>query len=382
MTSSIFGEEGIIAKVAKLLATAEHPGTPDAERDRCLALADSMMAKHMIDEARVRAAQKPEERRQPVVVEVTGMFDRNTVYGSKMELLAREIARTVGVKMVTHYSDRKRLVTLVGFSEDVQWMQLLFMNVQMAFAGKMSPKWDNDRDFVMNLVLLRESGLSWPVVLDRAVRAGAVEDTWSDKSDIDGDWQAGGWVTRRQQAHWSAEDKLNRAYRKWCRDNGKTPVQVTRHEAYRHTYAEAFTSRICVRLEEMRAARAVPGTELVLAGVEEEVLRAMWEAFPSLSPEAQEAARQAREKAEREADEKHAAWLASLSPAERLRYEKEQTAKRAKQARENDRYWREQDRERERLYDTNGGIAGRAAADSVNLSTADPMASPQRLELS
>lgn len=374
-------EDRIIDRVAKLLAQAEHPNTSDVERDAFLAKADALMSKHMIDEAMLRAAQKPEERRKPVVVEVSGMFDRNTVYGSKMNLIASQIARTVGVKMVTHYEGGPR-VTLVGFDEDVRWMQMLFINVQMAFANKMSPKWDTSREFVMNLVLLRESGLSWTVVLDRAVRAGAIEDTWSDVPG--GDWNPSmtEWITHAQRARWSAEDKLNRAYRNWCKANGKKPVQITRHEAYRHTYAEAFTTRICTRLEERRAARKVPGTELVLRSVEEDVLKAMWDAFPELSPEAREAARLAREKLEQEADEAHAAWLATLTPAARLRYEKEQTAKREKEARDNERYWREQDQKREKLYDTNGGIAGRAAADSVNLSTSETVSTTKREELS
>lgn len=362
----------VIEKVAKLLALAEHPNTGDAERDAFLARADALMAKHMIDEALVRAAQTPEERRKPVVVEVTEMFNRETVYGSKMELIAREVARTVNVKLVQHYSGRRRH-TLVGFDEDVRWMQMLFMNIQMAFLTRISPKWSTERDFTMNVVLLRESGLSWSKVLDRAHRAGAVEDTWSD-TELEGEWQANGWVDGEQRARWAAEDKLNRLYRNWCKAAGKKPVQITRHEAYRHTYAEAFTNRICGRLEEMRAARRASsgtGTELALREMDEDILAAMFDAFPELSPEAIKARREAEERRRREEDEKHAEWLASLTPAARLRYEKEQTAERAKQARESDRYWRKVEEERERLYDTNGGQAGRAAADSVNLSTAE-----------
>lgn len=358
-------EDRILDRVAKLLAQADHPNTGDAERDAFLAKADKLMGEHMITEAMLRAAQKPEERRKPVVVEVTGMFDRETVYGNKMDLIARQVARTVGVKMVTHYSGGRR-VTLVGFDEDVRWMQMLFMNIQVAFVTKLNPKWDAGKDTVANVVQLRESGASWSEILNRAVRAGAVEQTWT---------------LYDSQERRNARASLKRAYERYCDAVGVEPVQTRRHEAFRHTYAEAFTVQICARLEEMAEARKVPGTELVLRSVQEDVLAAMWEAFPSLHPDAQKAAQEAREKAEREADEKLAAELAAMTPRQRLAYEKEQTRLRDKEARESDRYWRAEDRRREKLYDTNGGKAGRAAANAVNLNIAETVGTTTRQEV-
>lgn len=373
--------DAIVSKVAKLLALAEHPNTSDVERDTFLAKADALMAKHMIDEALLRAAQTPAERRKPVVVEVNDLIDRQSVFGQKMLTIARQVARTVGVRLVVHYADGfKRRISLVGFDEDVRWMQMLFMNIQMTFLTRITPKWDNDREFVRNIVLLRESGLSWSRVLDRAVRAGAVEDTWTD---VPFEYREDGSYWDSEKARWSAEDKLNRAYRNECKRVGVAPVQITRHEAYRHTYSEAFTQRICARLEEMEEARqsGEPGTALALRTVKEDVDAAMWEAFPNLSPEALKARRLAAEEQQRKADEALAARLAAMTPAQRLRYEKEQTAEREKFARESDRYWRRQDRERERLYDYNGGSAGRSAADSVNLSTAERMGGTDRKAL-
>lgn len=300
--------EKIIDKIAKLLALAEHPNTGDAEREAFLAKADELMAKHMIDEALIRLAQKPEERRKPVRVDVQ-LFDVHSVYGQKMRVIAHEVARTVGIKMATWSNGQ---AALVGFDEDVRWMQLLFTNIHMTFLSKIRPSWNSELSLGENASALRESGLGWPGIARLAESVGAIDamPRWAD----DRDWRIAG-------------DKIAVVYRRYCKATGQEPVSITRHEAYRHTYAEAFTTRVCARLADMRQARKATGTgkELAIRSVEDDVNAAFWAEFPTLDPEA-------LAKAQRQRDEEHAAWLAGLTPAQRLRHEKELSAQREKDA--------------------------------------------------
>ena len=358
-------DDKIIERIAKLLAQAEHPSTSDTERDAFITKADEMMAKHMIDEALVRLAQAPAERRKPVRVDVE-LFDRHSTYGIKMGIIATEVARTVGVRMATRSSSN--IVSLVGFDEDVRWMQMLFLNVQMAFLGRMRPEWSSDRSLGHNVALLRESGMGWPEVSKMAFKAGATEDY---------DRYTGTFV-------WS--DRLAAAYKKHCKATGATPVTITRHEAYRATYVEAFTNRICMRLTTMRLNRLddakSTGSELALRSVENDVNDAFHSEFPNLSPAAHSRRMAQLRKEQEQADTEHAAWLSGLTPTQRLSHERKQAEEADKQARRSDKYWAQRDREQEKLYDSNGAKAGRKAADGVNLSTAETVDSRSSKELS
>jgi hypothetical protein len=348
--------EKIIERIAKLLAQADHVNTNDEEREAFLAKADEMMAKHMIDEALVRLAQAPSERAKPVRVDVE-LFDRWSVFGVKMSLIASEICRTVGVRMATRSGSN--VVTLVGFDDDVRWMQMLFLNTQMTFLRRLQPKWDQSLTTGANVGLFRESGMKWPQVTRIAATAGAIAEVPNEDHDYNG--------------YWKSVNSVKATYKKHCKETGQQPVSVTRHEAYRHTYAEAFTNRICARLADMRASRqaAGSGSELVLARVMDDVNDAFYQEFPDISPEARAQRYEAQKKAEEQRDLEHAAWLAGLTPAARLRHEREQVAQRQREARNSDKYWAEQDRKAEKRYDSTGARVGRKAADSVNLSTSE-----------
>lgn len=355
-------DDKIIDKIAKLLAQAEHPNTSDVERDTFLAKADAMMLQHAIDEAQVRASQSPNERRKPVRVDVQ-LFDTNTVYGNKMRVIAGKVARVLGVSMA--YSSRENMCHLIGFSEDVSWMQMLFLNIQSNFVSKIRPRWNDELSLSENVAAFRESGVSWGDVSKIAHQHGAIDDY-----DRKGEFAQG--------------DKLAALYKAHCKAKGTQPITITRHKAYRHTFTEAFTNRIMARLEEMQEARrgASSGFEVVLYDAAKAVEDMFYEEFPHLDPKMREEEMARLKEQQRIADEAHALWLESLSPAELLRYEKQQAAEREKQTRENERYWRRQDKLDADRWDGRGAVAGRAAADGVNLSTAEGVTHHTKGELS
>lgn len=260
----------LISRVNRLINHA----TSETDLEERLARADQIMATHMLEEAQLRVMQKPEERRKPVTVDVTELFGSD----ARMQRLGDRVARTVGVRLVVTHEGRHRKLTLVGFQEDVGWAQRLFSCIQEVFSSYLEPQWDEGREFVMNLVVLRESGMSWSQVLDHAVAAGAVEDTWSDVPDTTDRKTGRTWNSTK--ARWSAEDKLNLAYRNWCRDNDREPVNIRRHEAYRQAYPEVVARRVRAFLDQMKATRHADDTsaaEMLLRSVENDVENAVQE---------------------------------------------------------------------------------------------------------
>lgn len=269
----------LVSRVTRLV---NHAST-ETELEERLAKADHIMATHMLEEAQLRVMQKPADRRTPVAVDTTELFGSDP----RMQRLADRVARTVGVRLITTHEGRHRKLTLVGFQEDVSWAQLLFTGAQQVFASYLEPQWEGDRDFVRNLVVLRESGMSWSQVLDCAVAAGAVEDTWSDVPDTADPDTGRTWNSTK--ARWSAEDKLNLAYRNWCRDNGRAPVQLRRHGEYRQAYPEVVARRVRSFLDQLRAARHADDTtaaEMLLRSVEQEVDAAVKQLLAPPAPRA------------------------------------------------------------------------------------------------
>lgn len=338
--------EKIISRIQKLMALAEHANTSDTEREAFLDKADELMARHMVDEALLRQSQSPEERRTPVTVEVQ-LLDQASIYTYKMRTVAEQMARTVGVR-IAFKAGRQ---VLVGYSEDVSWMQILFTNAQLTFLSRVSPKWDAALTVEENVAQLRESGKDWYTVNCVGYRAGA----WT-RPPVPGE-----------------ANHIVAMYQRHCKATGAVPVKIYRHDAYRNTFAEAFISRICSRLETMREARFAsatePGTGLALRQVQEDVDAAFYAAFPNLNPEAREARIQAQRDADARMRAEEQERLAAMTPAARLRHERQQAEQRARDARLNAKYWRRDDAERSRRYDGTGARAGTAAADAVNLST-------------
>lgn len=266
----------LISRVNRLVNQAD----TESSLEERLARADQIMATHQLEDAGNRVMQKRDDRRKPEVVDATEHIGSDP----RMHRLADRVARTVGVRLVHH----QRRLFLVGFQEDVAWAQQLFNGIERMFSYYLEPEWEPDRDFVLNLAVLRESGLSWSQILDCAVEAGAVEDTWSDVPDTVDKRTGRTWGS--QKARWSAEDKLNLAYRNWCRETGREPVLIRRHTEYRQAYPDVVARLVRNFLTQLEAARHADETSaaaMLLKGVEEEIeeaVKGLTQSAPSRQP--------------------------------------------------------------------------------------------------
>ncbi len=337
-------EDKILDKVRKMLDRANHAGTSEHERDLCIKMADDMMAKHGIEQAQIDAAKDPSERRKPVHRQFKA-WD-TLVWRVKFQTIMTEIARTAGVRASVRFDGD---VNLVGMSDDVNYVEMLWTQTYLAFLSKLEPTWDRSLSFEHNVYNFKLAGTKWPLICARAREAG----DWVD-------WPDGG--------------RLKRAYERHCKILGEEPTRHTqRHDVYRESFAEGFETEICHRLRQMRRSRAETtekaGAGLVLVERDDVVAEAYFSIFPDQRPEVVDARRKAQmEEWDKQRQEEEAArtdMLNAMTDKQRAAFlDKEAREERAEAAR-NERYW-EQRAHRDRP-DSDGRRAGRRAGASVDL---------------
>lgn len=347
-------EAQVMERIRRFLNLAES-STSESEREQALDSANKLMAKHAIDQAMLDMSRTSAEKRHPVSLKFE-IFDRLFEWADLFGTVMQELARTNRCRTVFLANNT---VIVVGMQEDVEWVQLLWMNVFFEFVSKINPSWKNNRTMGENVLAFKEAGYKWETIWTAYFKA------------VDGE-------TIDKMPFYDAKKAsyLMREYKKELVRVGREAVATQRHEAYRVSFSRAFTDRLSYRLELMRAANKkaeeeTTGSTVALLDVsklidEEWYKHAPWER-PITAEERQQMRDEAnaREAARQKADED---FLASLSPAERKRVIHEREVDSRKQARQNESYWRQHDKKQERLRDDAGFNAGRAAADTVSLS--------------
>lgn len=339
----VANEEKILDRVRKLLDRANHPGTPEPERDACIAKADSLMLKHAIDEALLDANKKGDQR-----TPVTTTFRAYSEYefSAKFQTMLWSMAETLRCRAAVRYNGD---TTVVGMQDDVQYFEMLWTTVYLSFVSKIYPRWNDNLSFDHNVYNFKKAGFKWPAIRETAVGHGH----WVE-------WPDGGFLIR--------------AYKRHAKMVGdESLIKTQRHNAYRASFAEGFVQEICAKLEQMREnaknaeSQGAPGTALALVSVEERVNEQFYEQFPHHRPMSQEDLEAIREKRRKEREEEEAR-VAAMSPAERKKWEDEQEKERRRQAKASDRFWRDQERRSSSLYDPSGVSAGRQAGAETDLS--------------
>jgi hypothetical protein len=334
--------KSILDKVAKLITLAEHANTSDIEREAFLAKADAMMVKYAIDRAVIESRKTAGEQREKPV-SVTVPFIRDGVdFESQYVSMFSSICNHNRVRAVIR--TYREEATIVGFSADVEYTQMTWNSVYLAFVSKLDPTWDPSRPADENIKVLKEAGWKWSRIADVANEHG-FECTATD-------------------------GRLKAAYRRQCKAEGVEPTSHTqRHAAYRAAYAEAFAATISSRLYRMRtaaedqvASRRGTGTEVALRSRADTVNEEFYSLFPHFRPMSAEQ-RAEQERLADEALKREQDRLASMTPAQRAAEER-------RKAREEARWQAQYERERAKLQDAAGRRAGHAAAASVDLGAA------------
>lgn len=347
-------EEKILSRVQKLLDKANADGTTEAERQLLLDKADELMIKHAIDDAMLMASMKKEDRRKPIS-ERFRAADPNAPHWEKFRTVLLMIANLHRVRSAFHYDGD---VTLVGYFEDVEYVKMKWLNVYLHFSQTINPRWNTGISPEQNAYNFHRSGTPWTVVED---------------------------IARDHGCSWNIK-QLRAGYRVYCATIGEEPTRMTqRNTAYKESFAEAFRSRICARIAELIEDRdrmtSEAGALVAVKDLGIEIDEMFYSLFPNLNPEAQKAAREARERQRQMEEEAHQRWLESLSPAERRKYDREQEEAARRQARYSTRYWARVDRENAKMRDVDGLRNGRASADQVDLGRNEGVQAQTRKEL-
>src|SRR5437764_13864598 len=118
-------DQKVLDRVRKLLAQAEHPGTPVEEAQAFSAKASELMAAYAIDQALVEAAHP--SAATPIVREI----EVDAPYAMPRAVLLDRVARAHRVRTVIGPDgpSGRRQCTLVGFPVDLEVVEVLFTSV-------------------------------------------------------------------------------------------------------------------------------------------------------------------------------------------------------------------------------------------------------------
>jgi hypothetical protein len=168
-------DDVILARIRKLLAVAEHPGTPPAEAESAAAAAERLMIKHAIDDALVSA--RGEVRSKPEV--------RNVVidapYASAKTVLIGTIASVNGVRSVEHRGAKPAKVSLVGFDSDLRLVDLLYTSLLLQAATALRRQPETGRAFRRAFLIGFAAEVGERL---REARADAVEESGGASTDL------------------------------------------------------------------------------------------------------------------------------------------------------------------------------------------------------
>lgn len=352
-------EADVMEKIRQLLHWANQEDANPTEREMALTRANKLMMQHAIDQATLDAGRTVGEKRVPTQMRFTliSIGDAAWEYLQHFRLVISEIARTNRCRAVLHPGTYQYDITVVGMQEDVEWTQMLWMQIYLEFLSRLNPKWNINLSIGENVANLKEAGFKWQRIW---AEGKAAQPNIDDLDDYD-----------PQKCRY-----LMQAYKAFLKtQEGRQAVGTQTFEAYRYSFVRSFTTTVSSRLEEMRAAQREiqdenSGSAVALLDVSDRVDEEFYRLFPSQRPmtdEELEEARRQREEREREEYRKDQEFLASLSPAAREKVLRERAEKAHRDAKNDEKYWRRMQERAARLHDDAGSRAGQAAGAAVSL---------------
>lgn len=252
--------DGMMRKIQALLDKAAGT-TFDAERDTFLKKADELMVKFAIEEAEL-AARESGKRVGATVPEVRDfVVPRPNSWDMFNELagMFQRLARHLGVKLAPNgqHVDGGYKYRVVGYPADLDYLAMLFLNLQLHFLSSMEPKRDDSLSDVENFAAMWEAGMNYERI-----------------------WKAMDWPESKRPK------TVRAAYHRWCEESGREPIKGLKSETYMKSFLVGYSRRIDARLDEMKRAReeAAKGHELVLAGRSNDLDEFYWGLFPDTRP--------------------------------------------------------------------------------------------------
>lgn len=272
----------------------------DAERESLLAKADMMMASYAIEQFELEFHKAAKDRsRQPVMREVkyghTGDSDADN-------LLSDIFYNLCGLANVLIGWYGWRSSKVVGYEEDIEYVEMLMTGISLHMALAVEPKPSPDLSLEENLAALKEAGQKWQRIYELLVRAHPNDPHFAKgrcPERHEPYHYASCIVVEAPGAHPTEPDVYHflgtmprnigvwftGVYTRYCKENGRER-HYSNPDVWRRNFQEGYALRVGKRIRQMKADRqsAGSGKELVLVSVTERLKESLYEFFPDLRP--------------------------------------------------------------------------------------------------
>jgi hypothetical protein len=248
-------------QIRKLLDLADDSRTPPHEADTARKAAERLMLRHAIDEEEVRQAAKERGATFEVpIIKRVNVYDSGNAFGWMLAGMFRELARHSRCRLASRGWENGSLYQyVVGFKSDIQFLEMLYTVVRLAFSANVEPPYD-PTDYDGSVARMHLAGI-----------------TWRD-------------IAYRTETPWPDGQKLRRAWYRYADAHSLSKQDGHRRSPrlYRESFAEGFYNTIIERLWRLRydaereqMAETGERGALALRTREEVVEEFLYERFPN-----------------------------------------------------------------------------------------------------
>lgn len=267
----------------------------EAERDAFLLKADELMTTYTIESWELEFARPAAERERPIMQEYEYGSTGDEDSDDKLSQLFYALSRYTRVKVGMYGWRRSKIV---GYKADLEYLDLLFTTLRLHLSKNMVPHPSTELQYLENLALLKEAGFKWQRIYEELVpfypdqfplgevpREEAQERASRQFLEVPDAHTPGGVRYFRLTMPRPIGVRFTGEYTKFCKTQGRERIYSS-PASYRKWFMIGYVDRIDSRLHKMRMARGdqEQGHAVELAGREEDLLKKLYEEFPSLAP--------------------------------------------------------------------------------------------------
>lgn len=250
MTERTMDLGNVLNKVHKLIAVAEHDGTPVDEAQAARLMADKLMLDYAIEQAMLDSTRPVSERTKPGTVEVPLVPDPELM--GYVEYLVKQVALHCSCRVRSYsnynYEEHVWYAKVYGFESDLRYFEILYTTLRLHMVGALRPGIDYSASIETNSYALHAAGYNW---YDIAKLFGWRE----DKSGPGEPRLMYHNVNTDERRGWStAIAQYKRAYMREVARRGEQPLHVSPSgvKTFQRSAAEGYAYRIAQRLREVR----------------------------------------------------------------------------------------------------------------------------------
>lgn len=266
--------DGIMRKVAGLIAVADDPATPPAAAETYRAKADALMFQYKIESLITptgSAATRPTPVWRDIFVCRASNTWRNFYSGIARQIIVRNDLRAQA-EWVRNEEDGHQWLVMrcVGYESDLRYAEATATSALAAFGRRLEPAYHSDETDAANALRLRQGGMERKRIAMLLF---------------------GGWETENEMK--AKNRKVTNLIKEEAKRIGQPHLALellgrgTNIKTYRESYANAFYSTMCNRLRTHRLAEAHAEHGLVLASAKNIVEEEFYRVYPNLRPKAE-----------------------------------------------------------------------------------------------